>query len=114
MKIQVLKTLESIIKTPFAEDQLESGSVCFANSEDLRVDFKLQFTIYDVVNYVYGICHLHLDENKKLVISRLKIPYPVNADLFWKYSNRGKKIRQQQAINEIELTDITELNWENI
>ena len=111
MKIQVLKTIESIIETPFVEDEFESGSVCFANDEDLRANFKLQFTIYDVVNYVYGVCQLHLEKNEKLEISLLKIPYPVNADLFWKHSNGGKKLRQQQAINEIELTDVTILNW---
>ncbi|RVT73922.1 hypothetical protein EOD40_13470 [Flavobacterium sufflavum] len=53
--MEVLKTIEKIIETPFIEDEFEAGSVCFANDEDLRADFKLQFRIYDVMNYVYGV-----------------------------------------------------------
>ncbi|MFL9829647.1 hypothetical protein ABS764_02180 [Flavobacterium sp. ST-87] len=114
MKRLVLKTIENSIEIPFVEDEFESGAVCFANDEDLRLDFKLQFTIYDVVNYVYGIYQLYWEENGKLEVSRLKIPYPVNAHRFWEYSTIGKKYRQQHVINKIELTDVTELQWENL
>ena len=68
MKTAVLKTIESIIETPFVEDEFELGSVCFANDDEVRADFKLRFTTYHVVNYVYGIYQLHLEENEKLLI----------------------------------------------
>ena len=58
MKTTVFSTIENIIQIPFIEDKFEAGSVCFANDPDVRADFKLQFTTYDVVNYVYGIYHL--------------------------------------------------------
>lgn len=115
MKTAVLKTLEKIIETPFVEDKFELGSVCFANDEDLRADFKLQFSIYDVVNYVYGIYQLHFEENEKLEsISLLKIPYPANASSFWQYANIGKKFRQEHPIPEMEFIVVSELNWESV
>lgn len=114
--MEVLKTIESIIKTPFVEDEFEDGSVCFANDEDLRVDFKIHFTIYDVVNYVYGvITQLYWEESEKLEsISLLKIPYPIDATFFWQYSSIGKKLRREHPIQEMEFIDVTKLNWESV
>lgn len=116
MNSAVFKTIEKIIKIPFVEDQFEEGAVCFANDEELRADFKLQFTVYDVVNYVYGVVYEFYSKENKIIesISLVKIPYPDNADFFWKYSNIGKKIRLQQTISEIEFHDVTKMNWENI
>lgn len=114
MKTAVLKTIESIIETPFVEDEFELGSICFANDDEVRADFKLRFTTYHVVNYVYGIYQLHLEENEKLEISLLKIPYPVNAASFWHYCSIGKKIRQEHPIQEMEFIIVSELNWEGV
>ncbi|MBA0882423.1 hypothetical protein [Flavobacterium undicola] len=114
MKVEVLKTIEKIIETPFVEDEFEVGSVCFANDEDLRADFKLQFSTYDVVNYVYGIYQLLWEENEKIEISLLKIPYPISASSFWQYSSIGKKFRQEHPIQEMEFIVVSELNWESV
>lgn len=114
--MEVLKIIENIIETPFVEDQFELGSVCFANDEDLRADFKFQFTTYDVVNYVYGfINQLYWKENQKLEsILLLKISYPSNASSFWHYCNIGKKFRQEHPIREMEFIVVSELNWESV
>lgn len=116
MKTAVLKRIEDIIQIPFVEDEFEVGAVCFANDEDVRADFKLQFTSYDVVNYVYGIVfQLYSKENLNTTsILDLKIPYPQNATSFWEYSSIGKKIRQEQIIEEIEFTAVSQLNWQSI
>ncbi|MEN9909649.1 MAG: hypothetical protein RLZZ540_2798 [Bacteroidota bacterium] len=115
MKTAILKTIEKIIETPFVEDEFELGSVCFANDEDLRADFKLHFTIYDVVNYVYGVINqLYWKENEKIEISLLKIPYPANSSSFWKYSSIGKKFRQEHPVQEMEFIVVSELNWESV
>ncbi|HEX9152155.1 MAG TPA: hypothetical protein VF842_08735, partial [Flavobacterium sp.] len=81
MKATIFATIERIIDTPFVEEQFENGSVCFEMDEDVRADFQLQFTVYDVVNYVYGLIYqLYWKENEELKsISLLKIPYPINA-----------------------------------
>jgi hypothetical protein len=114
MRATIFATIERIIETPFAEDQYESGSVCFATDEDVRADFRLQFSAYDVVNYVYGVLYeLHWKENEALKpLSLLKIPYPINATFFWNYSTIGKKYRLKEPLKEMEFIDVSKLNWE--
>lgn len=116
MKESIFSTIARIIETPFVEDQFETGSVCFECDDELRADFILQFTVYDVVNYVYGVVHqLYWKENEKLEsLSLLKIPYPINATFFWEYSSIGKKFRQEHAVKEMELIAVDKLNWESL
>lgn len=65
MKRILFEKIEKIIGTPFVENELENGSVYFENEEDLRADYRIQFTTYDVVNYVYGVlCMKILKINK--------------------------------------------------
>lgn len=113
MEKSVFKSIEKILGIPFVDDELTTGAVCFATDEELRADFKIQFISNDVVNYVYGI--ITLDSNENLAsISSLKIPYPVNADVFWQNSIIGKKYRQNHFIKEIESVIVTQLNWETV
>ena len=76
MKSIVFETLEKIVGVPFQDLETETSTVCLANSEELRAEFQLQFTVYDVVNYVYGIVSAIPG---KIQILSLKIPYPVDA-----------------------------------
>ena len=114
MKTSIFNTIENILKISFLEEDFEVGSVCFANDEEVRSDFKLELTTYDVVNYVYGIYQLYWEENQKIELLDLKIPYPESADFFWKYANSGKKFRLEHPIKEIEFLDVTALNWQSI
>lgn len=111
MKTDIFKTIETIIQLPFEKENFQSGAVCFANSEELRDDFKLHFTTYDVVNYVYGVLwQTDLNENRN-TFTDLKIPFPKTVNFFWKYAEIGKKFRQSRPIEAIELVNCTDLNW---
>ncbi|MES2239348.1 MAG: hypothetical protein V4497_03715 [Bacteroidota bacterium] len=116
METTVFTIIEKIIGIPFVDDESEMGAVCFASDEDVRADFRIQFSNTDVVNYVYGIIFsLYSKENKSLhSVPSLKIPYPANADFFWENSVIGKKYRQEQPIKEVELVSLTQLNWETV
>lgn len=113
MKATVFNKIEAIISIPFVEEEVATDSVCFACSDELRVDFRIQFSSYDVVNYVYGIMfELYRKEDMNLEsILCLEIPYPINAISFWNNSVIGKINRQELLIEEIEFLDVTELNW---
>ncbi|MET3029419.1 hypothetical protein ABXT06_22275 [Flavobacterium sp. UW10123] len=115
MKSSIFSTIERIIGTPYAEDPLGEGSVCFESGDEVRAEFLPQFTAYDVVNYAYGILYqLHYAENEGIgSVSVLKIPYPSNADFFWQCCAIGKKMRFEHPIGEMELISLSELNWEN-
>ena len=110
MKRVVFETLENIIGVPFVALETETSSVCLANSEELRAEFRLQFTIYDVVNYVYGILETIPDND---AIASLVISYPLDAIFFWKYSSKGKKNRLKNTIEALEFMEISELNWQH-
>lgn len=116
MKASIFSTIERIIETPYVEDPSEVGSVCFESDDELRAEFLLQFTVYDVVNYVYGVVYqlYYVDNNEIETISILKIPYPINATFFWQYCTIGKKIRIEHPIQEMEFISISELNWESV
>lgn len=112
MKTDILKKIEIIIQLPFENETFQSGAVCFANSEELRSDYKLYFSTSDVVNYVYGVLsQLYPNENLKSVID-LEIPFPTSANLFWKYVEIGKKLRQFNSIEEEEFINFSNLNWQ--
>ena len=109
MKKVVFETLENIIGVPFVDLETETSTVCLANSEELRAEFRLQFSVYDVVNYVYGILE---SISGNYMISAVVILYPVDADFFWKYASKGKRYRLENIKEALEFMDISELNWQ--
>lgn len=109
MKSIVFETLEKIVGVPFLDLETETSTVCLVNSEELRAEFQLQFTAYDVMNYVYGIAKTIPDKNR---ILSLKIPYPIDADFFWKQASKGKKYRLENTVPALEFIEISELNWQ--
>lgn len=113
MRVTVFKKIEAIIAIPFVDEEITTASVCFACSDELRADFRIQFSAFDVVNYVYGIiqdCYT-IEEIKTTSILDFKIPYPQNAAFFWNYSFIGEKNRFKFTIKEINFIDLNELNW---
>lgn len=71
--------------------KMEDGNVCFANNnDDLRDEFKQVFYPGDVLDYVYGALNAG-DETARM--ANPKIPYPENADEFWRLASSGKTIR---------------------
>ncbi len=113
LKQDIFKLIEERIGIPFVKDNYEEGEVCFVNNEDLRCAFKLYFTTYDAVHYIYGIVDkLYWKENEKLPpIQLLKIPLPVNGASFWQYCENGKNKRLKCPIETIEFANLSDLNW---
>jgi hypothetical protein len=112
-KQDVFKLIEERIGIPFVMDHFEEGEVCFVNNEAIRYDFKLQFTTYDVIHYIYGVVDkLYWKENEKSPpIQLLEIPLPVNGVSFWEYCEIGKNKRLKCPIETIEFVNISDLNW---
>ncbi|WPR70591.1 hypothetical protein SLW70_11675 [Flavobacterium sp. NG2] len=111
MKSTIYKKIESIIQLPFMNETFHSGAVCFADSEELRDDFKLYFTNYDLINYIYGVVvQVYPNQNLKSVTD-FKIPFPANVTAFWETVEVGKKHRQKNPISVIELADCSDFNW---
>lgn len=113
MNTATFKILEEIIGIPFFDKTFETGAVCFATSDEVRADYKLQFTTDDVVDYIYGIVYQWYGNESELLTS-YKIPYPTSATFFWKYCAAGKEYRAANSIKAIEIEALSDLNWHTI
>lgn len=109
----VYNVIETRVNLSFIREIFDEREVYLDNEEEVRLEFRLQFTNFDIVNYIYGIVYqLYWNENKKLKsLNSLPIPYPTDVDYFWEYSLMGNKFRKINPIYEIEFSNISALNW---
>src|SRR5690554_6464252 len=73
------------------------GNVCFANSPELRDDFKIGFSPLDILNYSYGVLHspAYMEKHKEpSQTDFLYLPYPTDAVTFWKMVRSGRETRK--------------------
>ncbi|MFH6997133.1 hypothetical protein ACHRVZ_04315 [Flavobacterium sp. FlaQc-57] len=71
-------------------NQKETGNVCFANSDEVRPEFRQSFTTIDLLDYIFAMMH----HNKDLQ----KIPIPLDTLHFWKLVQFGKDLRIKEAL----------------
>lgn len=76
-------------------DKKETGNVCFANSEELRLEYKQSFTAFDLLDLCYAVLHSSL-YNKDLENDIQKIPLPLDSNVFWKLIQIGNNFRNQE------------------
>lgn len=72
------------------------SNVCFANSPELRNDFKIGFTAMDVLDYVYAVFHSNTYNEQCKESYKIRcpqIPYPMDPDVFWRLVSLGGTIR---------------------
>ncbi|GGF21168.1 hypothetical protein [Flavobacterium limi] len=66
----------------------ESGNVCFANSSELRPEFRQTCTAIDILDYTYAFVHYcFYKEFQKIVI-------PSEVNLFWQLVKIGYGLRK--------------------
>lgn len=83
----VLKRFSNHLGLLFLEEQ-ESGNVCFANSDEVRSEYKQSFKLIDVLNYIYAFAHSSaFKESQKIIITS-------ETDLFWKLAKIGSGLRK--------------------
>ena len=73
------------------------GEVCFANSPQVRPEFRLTFASIDISDYIYAV--LNSSAYKKNYKENLKIdfpdiPYPEDTSTFWQLVMLGSELRQ--------------------
>ncbi len=80
-----------------------SGNLCFAdNNDEIRDDFKQVFTSIDLSNYFYAVLHsqpYREQFEQSAAIDFSHIPFPKDAETFWKWVKSGREIRQNQTKN---------------
>lgn len=73
------------------------GEVCFANSPEVRPEFRQTFAPIDILDYIYAVLHspTYREKYKEfLKIDFPRVPYPKDAATFWKLVALGGQLRQ--------------------
>jgi len=93
-----IKQIEDHLNLLLVSDNNTMGNVCFANSNEMRPEFRQTFTMTDVLDYCYAILHSETF-NEFSRNDDIGIPITSDSKIFWKLVEIGKKIR----IDEIKL-----------
>lgn len=97
---EIIEKFETLIKLPFVEEEEKEdiSNVCFANSLEVRDDFKNSFSTADVLYYAYAIFYAsaglekfeNLDDGETF-----DVLYPKDLDMFWQVTELAKRLRQE-------------------
>lgn len=72
----------------FFSNETETGNVCYAESNELRSEYKLSFKLINLLDYIYAFAHSSIyKETQKIIL-------PPDADSFWNLVKIGKTIRK--------------------
>lgn len=69
----------------------ESGNVCFANSSELRSEFRQILTAIDLLDYIYAFAHSSFYKEIQ------KIAIPSETDSFWRLVEIGSILRKEKT-----------------
>ncbi|WP_264551674.1 hypothetical protein [Flavobacterium sp. N2038] len=70
-------------------DEKESGNVCFANSQEIRSEYRQSFRLLDFLDYINAFMHSSVyRESQKIII-------PSETDLFWQMVKMGTVLREE-------------------
>lgn len=81
----------------FVPEKESEGEVCFAGSDQVRSEFRQSFAPIDILDYIYAVLHSpsYREKYKEfLKIDFPRVPYPADADTFWKLVKLGGELRQ--------------------
>jgi len=94
---KLINQISKKLKLAFIRDEGKgmSGEVCFANSPEVRPEFRLTFTTKDILDYVYAV--IYSNEQKRDLERYLKmnfdgIPITTDTDIFWNLAALGKRL----------------------
>jgi len=91
---QIIQQIATGLVLTFINPNEARGEVCYANEPNLRPEFRQSFTATDLLDYIYAVLHTQAEQNGEFLKTGIvEIPYPVNADDFWKMVQTGSCLR---------------------
>lgn len=119
--IRILKNIEESLGLTFVPEKsplvggkegVLSGysNVCFAESPEVRDDYKQTFTSRDLLDYIYAILHSRsyrptYKEFLKIKIDFPTAPYLADPNYFWKLVALGGELRQLHLLESPKVED---------
>lgn len=94
---EIVKQIAAGLGLTFTNEKETESEVCFANSKELRPEFKQSFAPIDLLDYIYAVLHSpsYREKYKEfLKIDFPRVPYPTDAQTFWQLVALGGELRQ--------------------
>lgn len=105
---EIVKQIASNLSLTFTNEKEEpsEGEVCFANSEEVRPEFRQTFAPIDILDYIYAVLHspAYREKYKEfLKIDFPRVPYPKDTTTFWQLVKLGGELRQIHLLESPEV-----------
>ncbi|MBA0882730.1 type ISP restriction/modification enzyme [Flavobacterium undicola] len=97
LNAEIVKQIADGLGLSFTNEKETDSNVCFANSNEVRTEFKQSFTPIDLLDYIYAVLHspTYREKYKEfLKIDFPRVPYPTDAQTFWQLVKLGGELRQ--------------------
>jgi predicted helicase len=95
----IIKQISEKLQLSFIneEEMKRMGEVCFANSPEVRPEFRLTFTSKDALDYLYAVLYsteFHEEFDKHLKTDLKSIPIPADIFIFCKLAILGSELQK--------------------
>jgi len=77
------------------------GNVCMANNKEVRPEFRQNFSVIDILDYMYAIFHSSNFNSAEKESFRINFQYPNNAEVFWELTELGSQLKQIHSLKKI-------------
>lgn len=94
---EVINQVAECLGLLFVSEKETEGNVCFLNSNELRPEFRQNFTGIDLLDYCYAVLHLAVNEFSE--INSVSIPMTSDCSIFWKLVKHGSELRKEDSLN---------------
>ena len=94
---QVVGGVSRCLDLLFVPENVSGGTVCLANVEEVRSEYRTTFTSGELLDYFYVLLHLpdYRRPDKEFLETDFPcLPYPKNAEAFWLLVKFGRRLRQ--------------------
>ncbi|PRY90595.1 type ISP restriction/modification enzyme [Mongoliibacter ruber] len=103
---KILKEIEKALGLGFIAERPEGDGVCYADSGELRTEYRQSFAPIDLLDYIYAVLHspAYREKYKEfLKIDFPRVPYPTDQESFWKLVELGGQIRKLHLMESSDL-----------
>ncbi|MBF4470022.1 type ISP restriction/modification enzyme [Flavobacterium sp. HJJ] len=91
---KIIKQSAAGLGLTFVSKKEQEGSVCLADSHEVRPEFKETFTSEDLFNYIYAVIHSSKYREENLKTDSQNIPIQTDSLKFWKLVQFGRELRK--------------------
>lgn len=97
LNMEIVDQIAKGMGLTFVPEKGEAGEVCFAESGEVMPEYRQTFAPIDLLDYIYAVLHSpsYRETYKEfLKIDFPRVPYPTDAEAFWKLVALGGELRQ--------------------